>query len=218
MSDSDKLLIHEIFTSIQGESTFTGLRCTFVRTASCNLRCRWCDTPQARCGGSAMSRRQVVEQALSGGTSLVVVTGGEPLLQQAVLPLMVALCDAGRTVLLETNGSRDISVVDRRVHRIMDLKAPGSGQQDHNRLANLKHLTGRDELKFVLADRGDYEWMQQTISDHRLDQRGVPLLVTCVTGELEPRQLAAWVLADRLDVRLQVQLHKIIWGPDATGV
>jgi 7-carboxy-7-deazaguanine synthase len=218
MSDTDRLLINEIFTSIQGESTFTGLPCTFVRTGGCNLHCRWCDTPQARRGGAAMSRRQVTERALDGGSSLVAVTGGEPLTQPAVLPLMVALCDAGRTVLLETNGSRDISGVDPRVHRIMDLKAPGSGQGDHNRLENLEHLTDRDELKFVLADRGDYEWMVRIIADHRLDQRGLALLVACVIGELEPRQLASWVLADRLDVRLQVQLHKVIWGAEATGV
>ena len=215
---SATLLIDEIFTSIQGESTFAGLPCTFVRTAGCNLRCRWCDTPQARHGGEAMTRRQVAERALGGGTSLVVVTGGEPLLQPAVLPLMVELCDAGRTVLLETNGSCDITPVDRRVHRIIDLKPPGSGQHHHNRLENLEQLTDRDEIKFVLADRADYDWMRRTIADQRLERRRVPLLAACVSGELEPRQLASWVLADGLEVRLQVQLHKIIWGADATGV
>ena len=214
----DSLLIHEIYASIQGESTFAGLACTFVRTSTCNLRCRWCDTPQAFTGGSRMKRADVLERALATQTPLVELTGGEPLLQPAVPRLLEELCDAGRTVLIETSGERDISVCDPRVHRIMDLKAPGSGESARNRWANVDHLSRRDEVKVVLADRADYEWARAVVAEHRLDERVAAVLFSCAFGALEPRDLAAWILEDHLPVRLQLQAHKYIWGADAEGV
>ena len=214
----DCLLIHEIYASIQGESTFAGLACTFVRTSTCNLRCRWCDTPQAFTGGSRMKRADVLERALATQTPLVELTGGEPLLQPAVPRLLEELCDAGRTVLIETSGERDISVCDPRVHRIMDLKAPGSGESARNRWANVDHLSRRDEVKVVLADRADYEWARAVVAEHRLDERVAAVLFSCAFGALEPRDLAAWILEDHLPVRLQLQAHKYIWGADAEGV
>lgn len=217
-AETDELLIHEIYESIQGESTFAGLPCTFVRLSRCNLRCRWCDTPQAFTGGSRLSQAEVLRQALSFGTPLVEITGGEPLLQPAVLPLMQALCDAGRTVLLETSGERDISPVDPRVHRIMDLKAPGSGESERNRWSNIELLTERDELKFVLADRQDYEWAREVIADRELAGRVAAILLSSVFGELDPKQLVEWTLADKLPVRVQIQAHKYIWGADAERV
>jgi 7-carboxy-7-deazaguanine synthase len=201
MAAADEIRIHEIYESIQGESTFAGLRCTFVRLSRCNLRCRWCDTPQAFEGGTHMARADVLDKALSFGTPLVELTGGEPLLQVGAVPLLRELCDSGRTVLLETSGERDISAVDPRVHRIMDLKAPGSNESHHNRWENIEHLTERDEVKIVLADRTDYEWARRV-----------------VWGELEPNHLAQWVLEDRLPVRLQIQMHKVIWGSNTEGV
>jgi 7-carboxy-7-deazaguanine synthase len=214
----DSLLIHEIYASIQGESTFAGLPCTFVRTSTCNLRCRWCDTPQAFTGGVRMSRAEVLERALATKTPLVELTGGEPLLQPAVPRLLEALCDAGKTVLIETSGERDVSVCDPRVHRIMDLKAPGSGESRRNRWANLEHLGRRDEVKVVLSDRADYEWARAVVVEHRLEERVGAVLFSCVFGELEPRDLAAWIVEDHLPVRLQLQAHKYIWGADAQGV
>jgi 7-carboxy-7-deazaguanine synthase len=215
---TDTLVIHEIYASIQGESSFAGLPCTFVRTVGCDLRCVWCDTPQAFHGGTRLARAEVLERALSFGTPLVELTGGEPLLQSAVLPLMSELCDAGRTVLVETGGHRDVSGVDPRVHKIMDLKAPGSGECSKNRFENLRHLTERDEIKFVLADRADYEWMRATIETHRLATLGPKLLASPGFGLVDPRELVTWVLDDRLPVRVNLQLHKYVWGPDAVGV
>ena len=218
MSKQDSLVIHEIYASIQGESSFAGWPCTFVRTTGCNLRCVWCDTPQAFHRGTRMTRHEVLEKALSLGTPLVELTGGEPLLQPAVLPLMRALCDAGRTVLVETSGEADVSGVDPRVHKIMDLKCPGSGESHRNRWENLGHITSRDELKFVLADRADYEWMRDVVRERRLPERTPNLLASAVFGRLAPRDLVSWVLADALPVRVQLQMHKYIWGADATGV
>jgi 7-carboxy-7-deazaguanine synthase len=215
---SDSLVVHEIYGSIQGESSFVGRPCAFVRLTGCNLRCRWCDTPQAFKGGTRMSLGQVVEGVLALEAPLVLVTGGEPLLQPAVLPLMTALCDAGKTVLLETSGERDISKVDPRVHRIVDLKAPGSGESHGNRLQNLAYLTARDELKLVLLDRADYEWARALIAREKLAERVGDVLLSCVHGVLDPKLLVSWVLQDRLPVRVQLQLHKYIWGADAQGV
>lgn len=215
---ADSLVIHEIYRSLQGESTFVGRPCAFVRLSACNLRCRWCDTPEAFTGGTRMPVDEVVARALAFGTDLVEVTGGEPLLQAAVHPLMHALCDAGKTVLLETSGERDVSQVDPRVHRIMDLKAPASGESGRNRWENLAHLTARDELKLVLADRADYEWAREVIAREALPDRVGTVLLSPVWGELDPHTLAAWVLEDGLRVRVQVQLHKILWGADAKGV
>ena len=214
----DTLVVHEIYSSVQGESTFAGLPCAFVRLTGCNLRCTWCDTPQAFYGGERLRRDEVLARALALGTPLVELTGGEPLLQPGVLPLLAELCDAGRTVLVETSGEADVSRVDPRVHKIMDLKAPGSGESHRNRWSNLDHLTARDEIKFVLAGREDYEWMRGVIRERRLDALGVALLASTVWGRLAARDLVAWVLEDRLAVRVQVQMHKIIWGAEAQGV
>jgi 7-carboxy-7-deazaguanine synthase len=214
----DSLVIHEIYASIQGESTFAGLPCTFVRTTGCNLRCAWCDTTQAFHGGTRTPRADVLARALATGTDLVELTGGEPLLQPGSFPLMTELCDAGRTVLVETSGEADVSRVDPRVHKIMDLKAPGSGESARNRWANLAHITERDELKFVLCDRLDYEWMRDTLRARELPKRTPKLLASTVFGRLAARQLVAWVLEDALPVRVQLQMHKYIWAPEAQGV
>ena len=218
MAAADQIRIHEIYESIQGESTFAGLSCTFVRLSRCNLRCRWCDTPQAFEGGTQLSRADVLEKALSFGTPLVELTGGEPLLQPGAIPLLAELCDAGRTVLLETSGERDISGVDPRVHRIMDLKAPGSDESHGNRWENIEHLTLRDEVKVVLADRADYDWAKDVVEEHGLTDRVNAVLLSCVWGELDPKDLVQWVLEDRLPVRVQIQMHKVIWGADTQGV
>jgi 7-carboxy-7-deazaguanine synthase len=218
VAKEDTLVIHEMYASIQGESTFAGLPCTFVRTTGCNLRCTWCDTPQAFHGGTRMPRSDVLARALSFGTQLVELTGGEPLLQPGVLPLMTELCDAGRTVLVETSGEADVSGVDGRVHKIMDLKCPGSGESHRNRWANLEHIGPRDEIKFVLADRNDYEWMRAAVRERRLVERTANLLASTVFGRLAARQLVAWVLEDKVPVRVQLQMHKYVWAGDATGV
>ena len=218
MSAVDSLVIHEIYASIQGESTFAGLPCAFVRTTGCNLRCVWCDTPQAFHGGTRMARGEVLSRALAFGTALVELTGGEPLLQPGVLPLMTELCDHGRTVLVETSGEADVALVDPRVHKIMDLKCPGSGESHRNRWSNLEHLTPRDEIKFVLCDRGDYEWMRGVVEERELASLTPNLLASTVFGTLSPRQLVAWVLEDKLPVRVQLQLHKYIWEPSQEGV
>lgn len=214
----DTLVIHEIYRSIQGESTFAGLPCTFVRTTGCNLRCAWCDTTQAFYGGTRMTRAEVLAQALALGTPLVELTGGEPLLQPAVFVLLRELCDAGKTVLVETSGEADVSRVDARVHKIMDLKAPGSGESHRNRWSNLACITARDEIKFVLADRKDYEWMRATIQEHALLSRTPHLLASTVFGRLSTRDLVGWVLEDGLPVRVQLQMHKYIWPPETQGV
>jgi 7-carboxy-7-deazaguanine synthase len=214
----DTLVVHEIYKSIQGESTFAGLPCTFVRLTGCNLRCTWCDTPQAFYGGTRLRRAEVLTRALDLGTPLVELTGGEPLLQPGAIPLMRELCDAGRTVLVETSGEADVSRVDRRVHKIMDLKAPGSGECHRNRWSNLEHLGPGDEIKFVLASRADYEWMRATIRERGLTTLGVALLASTVWGKLAATALVDWVLEDALPVRVQVQLHKVLWGAEAQGV
>jgi 7-carboxy-7-deazaguanine synthase len=214
----DSLVVHEIYASIQGESTFAGLPCTFVRLTGCNLRCAWCDTTQAFKGGTRMRREDVRAKALAFNTPLVELTGGEPLLQPGAIPLLTELCDAGRTVLVETSGEADVSRVDRRVHKIMDLKAPGSGESHRNRWSNLEHIGPQDEIKFVLTDRRDYEWMRDTIAERELGRLGCTLLASPVWGKLDPKNLVDWVLADGLVVRVQVQLHKVIWGAEAQGV
>ncbi len=214
----DTLVIHEIYRSIQGETSFAGLPCTLVRLSACNLRCRWCDTPQAFTGGTRTPRSEVVARALSLGTQIVLVTGGEPLLQAGALPLMTELCDAGRTVMLETSGERDISGVDARVHRIVDMKAPGSGESARNRYENLALLGARDQVKFVLADRLDYEWARELIVREQLQTKAGEVLLSPVHGELPPKELVTWMLEDALPARMQLQLHKYIWDPAAQGV
>lgn len=218
MSKEDTLVIHEIYASIQGESTFAGLPCTFVRTTGCNLRCTYCDTTQAFYGGTRMARGDVLARALATGTDLVELTGGEPLLQPGVFPLMTELCDAGRTVLVETSGEADVARVDPRVHKIMDLKAPGSGESTRNRWTNLDHIGSGDELKFVLSDRSDYEWMRDIIRTRALAERTPKLLASTVFGKLATKDLVRWVLEDHLPVRVQLQMHKYVWPADAQGV
>jgi len=213
---TDSILLTEAYLSIQGESTRAGLPCWFVRTARCNLRCRWCDSEFTFTGGTRRPLDEVVAEALASGAPTVEVTGGEPLLQRSVLPLMSRLCDAGRTVLLETGGSLSVEDVDPRVHRIVDLKCPGSGEERRNRWENLDSLTDRDEVKFVLADRTDYEWARDVVRT-RLAGRPPVVLLSPVHGALDPADLAAWMLKDALPARLNLQLHKFIWG-DRRGV
>ena len=205
------LKVSEIFFSLQGEASRAGLPTVFVRLVGCPLRCVWCDTEYAFTGGQNISLAEIVSEIAQYGTPRVCVTGGEPLAQKACLSLLVALCDAGHDVSLETSGALDIAGVDVRVSRIVDLKAPGSGEFDRNRWENLALLTARDELKFVLKNRADYEWARDIIRERRLDEL-CPLLFAPVQGGLEPKTLADWILADRLPVRFQVQLHKLLWG------
>jgi 7-carboxy-7-deazaguanine synthase len=212
-----ELLIHEIYRSLQGESTFAGLPCVFVRTSVCDSRCRWCDTPHAFTQGEHMSREAVREKVLAFDCPLVEVTGGEPLLQPDVPPLMTELCDAGKTVLIETSGAHDVSVIDPRVHVIMDLKCPDSGECDRNHWANLDALKPTDQIKFVIASRRDWEWAERVVREHRLDER-FAVLVSAVFGSVELIALAEWVLASGLNVRMQLQMHKYIWDPKARGV
>jgi 7-carboxy-7-deazaguanine synthase len=205
------LQISEIFHSIQGEATRAGLPTVFVRLVGCPLRCVWCDTEHAFSGGQRMTLEAVLDEVASYGTHQVCVTGGEPLSQKNCLALLTALCDAGYDVSLETSGALDIAPVDSRVSRIMDLKAPGSGEFSKNLWSNLALLTAHDELKFVLKDRSDYEWARATVHERQLD-RLCPLLFSPVQESLDPRELAEWILADRLPVRFQLQLHKLLWS------
>ncbi len=196
---------------MQGEASRIGLPTVFVRLTGCPLRCTWCDTEHAFSGGQRMTLTEILDKVAGFGTPRVCVTGGEPLAQKNCLPLLAALCDAGHDVSLETSGALDIAGVDPRVSRIVDLKAPGSGESARNRWQNLPLLTPRDELKFVLKDRADYEWARNILIEHQLDKR-CPLLFSPVQDALEPQLLAEWILADRLPVRFQLQLHKQLWG------
>ena len=205
------LKISEIFYSLQGEASRAGLPTVFVRLTGCPLRCTWCDTTYAFTGGRVMPLSAILDAVAAYGARQVCVTGGEPLAQKNCLPLLATLCDAGYDVSLETSGALDISPVDARVSRIVDLKAPGSGESDRNLWPNLDLLSARDELKFVIKDRADYEWACATIAERQLDAL-CPLLFSPVQGQLEARTLAEWILADRLPVRFQLQLHKLLWG------
>ena len=212
-----QLLIHEIYRSIQGESTFAGLPCVFVRLAVCDSRCVWCDTPHAFNQGDALTLDAVVERVRGYACPLVEITGGEPLLQAEVLPLMTRLADAGLTVLLETSGAHDVAPVDARVHIIMDLKCPDSGESARNYWPNLERLKPTDQIKFVIASRRDFDWSVETIRAHHLERR-FTVLLSPVFGAIERLQLAEWLLASGLQVRMQLQLHKHIWDPTARGV
>ena len=209
--------ITEIFYSIQGESSFSGLPCIFIRTTGCDLRCVWCDTEYAFYGGEKWSLSRIIDHIRRWPCKLVELTGGEPLLQKHIPDLAHLLLNLGYTVLIETGGHRDISRLRPEVIKIMDIKCPGSGESDKNLWSNLKYLDQKDQVKFVLRDRHDYEWAKEVIRRHRLTE-GPHLLFSPVYGELDYRRLAGWILEDGLQVRMQIQLHKLIWGPEAKGV
>jgi 7-carboxy-7-deazaguanine synthase len=219
MPEPEKTLtINEIYHSIQGESTWVGRPCVFVRMTFCDLRCNYCDTEYAFYEGKKQTLKQIVDAVSAFRCPLVEITGGEPLLQKNVLPLMSILCDTGYTVLLETSGAHDISKVDPRVHRIMDLKTPGSGELDKNLWSNIDHLTLRDEVKFVMGSREDYEWSREKVQQYNLSSRCHAVLFSPIFGRIDPRQIVEWILADNLDVRFQLQMHKFIWNPTQRGV
>jgi 7-carboxy-7-deazaguanine synthase len=205
------LRITEIFYSLQGEASRVGLPTVFVRLTGCPLRCTWCDTTYSFTGGEAATIDSVLAEVAKYPARQVCVTGGEPLSQKECLSLLTALCDAGYEVSLETSGAIDIAPVDPRVARIMDLKAPGSGESAKNRWENLAVLNAADEIKIVVASRGDYEWARDVLHEHRLDDR-CPVLFSPAQGQVEAADLAAWILEDGLNVRFQLQLHKLLWG------
>lgn len=205
------LRINEIFFSLQGETSRIGLPTAFIRLTGCPLRCGYCDTAYAFSGGKNMSILAILERISAYQARYVTVTGGEPLAQRACLQLLSELCDAGYSVSLETSGALDVSSVDKRVCRVVDIKTPGSGESDKNLWANLDCLTGQDELKFVLCDESDYQWAAEILQARRLDSI-CPVLFSPVHGKLDPEKLAGWILRDHLPVRMQVQLHKLLWG------
>ncbi len=211
------LTVNEIFKSLQGESSFTGRPCIFIRLTGCNLRCAWCDTEYAFYEGKQKSVKDIVDAIDPLGVPLVEITGGEPLMQEEVYDLMDALLAKDYQVLLETGGSLSVARVPERVIKIVDIKCPGSGEESKNLWDNLDHLYPTDEVKFVLADRADYEWSRDILQRHTIHQKA-QVLFSPVYDTLGLKELAAWVLEDNLPVRLQTQLHKIIWGKDAIGV
>ena len=212
------LTINEIFHSIQGESTHTGRPCVFVRLTACDLRCSWCDTPYAFTEGEKMTLDDVLERVEGYGCDLVEITGGEPLLQRDVYPLMEQLLASGKTVMVETGGHRSIRDVPSDVIRIVDVKCPGSGESAKNHWENLDLLSLRDEVKFVIRDRADYEYAKDVVARYGLLDRTAAVLFSPVHGVLDAKELAAWILEDRLPVRLQLQAHKYIWEPHTRGV
>lgn len=209
--------VNEIFFSIQGESSRAGLPCVFVRLTYCNLRCSYCDTGYAFYEGSDFSIDEIVDRVKSYNCNLVEITGGEPLMQNECLDLMKILCDSGFDVMLETGGSLPINSIDPRVMIIMDFKCPSSGMMKKNLFANIKFLKKNDEVKFVIGDRDDYEWSKKIISTYELDRK-CAILFSVVFGALEPVKLVNWILEEKLDVRFQLQMHKIIWHPETKGV
>jgi 7-carboxy-7-deazaguanine synthase len=213
-----RLRVNEIFHSIQGESTWAGRPCVFVRLTGCNLRCSWCDTEYAFYEGAQMEISAVMERVRAYACKLVELTGGEPLLQRGVYALIEALLAEEYEVLIETSGERDIGALDARVIRIMDLKCPDSGEAERNCWSNIEHLNRRDEVKFVIASRRDYEWAHRVISEYQLEARVNAILMSPAFGLIEPVMLANWILEDRLPVRMQLQMHKYIWAPDKRGV
>ena len=215
---ADMLTVNEIFHSIQGESTHAGRPCVFVRLTACDLRCSWCDTPYAFTEGSKMSVDDVVERVRAYNCDVVEITGGEPLLQKDVYPLMERLLDDGRAVMLETGGHLSADDVPAGVIRVIDVKCPGSGEAAKMHWPNLDRLRSSDEIKFVIKDRTDYEYARGVVHDHDLVHRCTAVLFSPVHGVLDPKRLAEWILADRLPVRLQLQAHKYIWDPQTRGV
>ncbi len=211
--ETEILRVNEIFLSLQGETSRVGLPTVFVRLTGCPLRCSYCDTEYAFYNGENKSISSIIDSVADYGIQNVTVTGGEPLVQKKCLLLLGLLCDAGYSVSIETSGAQDISKVDARVVKILDVKTPGSGEEQKNNWANLDYLTCQDELKFVLCNEADYQWAIKTIQDYHLDQI-CPILFSPVYKELDPALLAEWVLRDRLGVRVQIQLHKLLWGEE----
>ncbi len=216
-ANENNLKVNEIFYSIQGESTHTGRPCIFIRLTYCNLRCTWCDTEYAFHEGKDVSFEDILTKIAGYKCKLVEITGGEPLVQKNVIPFMNLLCDEGYEVLLETGGHMDITPVDKRVKRIMDIKCPGSGESGRMKWENLELLTGSDEIKFVILDREDFDWAVQKINEYRLDGK-VPLIFSPVWEECPPSDLADWLKKSGMDARLQIQLHKLIWSREKRGV
>ena len=214
---SESLRITEIFYSLQGESRTSGLPTVFVRLTGCPLRCSWCDTEYSFTGGERMSLDAILEQVASYGAKYVCVTGGEPLAQPNCLPLLEQLADAGYEVSLETSGALDVGAVDSRIVKVMDLKAPGSGEVEKNLYQNIHHLDHKDQVKFVIADRADYDWSASKLIEYNLADKVSDVLFSPVSTGVEPAELAEWILADCLPVRFQIQLHRVIWG-EKTGV
>jgi 7-carboxy-7-deazaguanine synthase len=212
------LSVNEIFYSIQGESTYAGKPCVFVRLAGCDLRCTWCDTAYAFNEGQKMSIEEVLQRVDRYGSPLVEVTGGEPLLQDDVYPLMERLLDSGRTVLLETGGQIDVSRVPGGVVKVLDVKCPASGESDKVEWGNIDRLGSRDQVKFVIQNRADYEFARDIVRRHALDRRCAAVLFSPVHGVMNPKDLSEWILEDRMPVRLQLQIHKHIWGANVRGV
>ena len=211
------LEVTEIYKSVQGESTYMGLPCVFIRLTGCNLRCVWCDTPHAFHDGKKLSIHQIIDEVKSYDINLVEITGGEPLLQKEVFPLMESLLKNKFKVMLETSGSLAINNVPAKVIKIIDLKCPGSGEENKNLWENLNHLTSTDEIKFVIADKTDYEWSKKVLQDYELDKK-VPVLFSPVFEKLKLKDLTEWILEDNLPVRLHIQLHKYIWDQKTIGV
>src|SRR5262249_44914329 len=219
MSEREKTLtINEIYYSLQGESTWVGWPCVFVRLTFCNLRCNYCDTEYAFYEGIKRGLGDILNAVAAYQCQLVEITGGEPLVQKNVLRLMSMLCDSGYTVLLETSGAHDISKVDPRVHRIMDLKTPGSGEVDKNLWSNIDRLTARDEVKFVIGSRDDYEWSRDKVQGYDLSSRCQAVLFSPICGWIDSREIVEWILADKLNILFQLQMHKFIWSPTQRGV
>jgi len=210
-SSPTRLKITEIFLSLQGESASVGWPTVFVRLTGCPLRCQYCDTAYAFHGGAWHEQASVIEQVASHGVSHVCVTGGEPLAQKACFPLLTALCDAGYIVSLETSGALDVSSVDPRVVKVLDIKTPGSAEVSRNLWTNIQHLSAQDQIKFVLCDRSDYDWARQILAEHDLAAR-CTVLFSPSQEQLPAGDLADWIIADKLPVRFQLQLHKILWG------
>ncbi len=211
----ERLRITEIFLSLQGESRSVGWPTVFIRLTGCPLRCGYCDTAYAFQGGAWVMLNDILARTAAFTVKHVTVTGGEPLAQKACLPLLTRLCDAGYAVSLETSGALDVARVDPRVVKVMDLKTPGSGEVEHNRYCNLEHLNPRDQIKFVLCDRADYDWAKEQLVQYDLPHI-CEVLFSPVQDQLAPRELADWIVADRLPVRFQIQLHKYLWG-DVAG-
>ena len=218
MTSSEKIRLTEIYQSIQGESSFVGKRCIFVRLTGCNLRCSYCDTEYSFYGGKNHSIGDILNIINDFNCNLVEITGGEPLLQNGVFSLMTSLCDKGNTVLIETSGNRDISMIDPRVHIIMDLKTPSSGESHNNRYENIKHLKTKDEVKFVIGSEEDYVWSRDKLISEKLNELCGNVIFSPVFAQLEYSKIVDWIVRDGLDVTFQLQLHKFIWDPTEKGV